>query len=86
MTKLFPWQRSYRDALLELNPVELRVKINRAVSELQNRSRELMFAQDVQSLIERQAVMDALNGLDSIERYELTAPFEALIPSRPATA
>jgi hypothetical protein len=62
--------------LLELNPAELPAKIARAVSELEKRSRELMFTQAAESLIERQAVADALNGLRAIQRTELSMPFE----------
>lgn len=68
----FSWQQSYRDALLELNPAELRAKIARAVAELERRSQELMFAQGEEAVAERQAVADALNGLGAIQRHELT--------------
>ena len=76
MTKIYFWQPSYRDALLELNPAELPAKIARAVSELQKRSRELMFTPGEESLFERQAVADALNGLRAIQRFELAVPLE----------
>ena len=74
--KIYSWQQSYQDALLELNPPELRAKISRAVSELEKRRRELIFTQDRESLAESQAIIDALNGLGAIERFELSIPFE----------
>lgn len=76
MAKLYSWQLSYQDALLELNPEELRTKIDRAISELEMRSRELMFSQDAGSFTERQAIVDALNGLHAIQRHELVIPFD----------
>ena len=77
MTNLYSWQQSYQDALLELNPAQLPVNIDRAVSELEQRIRELMSVQDVESIAERQAIVDALRGLDTIKRFELTKPSQA---------
>ncbi len=76
MQKVYPWQQSYQDALLELNQTELRTKIARAVSELEKRIRELMPAQDADSVTERQAIADALHGLGALKKIELPAPFE----------
>ncbi|MFZ3340902.1 MAG: hypothetical protein WA213_08475 [Terriglobales bacterium] len=84
MEEIYSWQQSYHDALLELNPAELRVKIIRAVSELERRNRELLSAQEAESLAERQAIVDALNGLGAIERFELLAPFELPVSGDPA--
>ena len=86
MTKAFSWQPSYQDALLELNPAELRTKIRRAILELETRSRELAFVQGAESAAERQAIADALNGLGAIERFELTVPCESVNPNRPTLA
>jgi hypothetical protein len=77
MTKAFSWQQSYQDALLEMDLAVMRTKLRRALSELENRNKELMFAQDAESITERQAITDALNGLRAIERSELTVPLEA---------
>lgn len=85
MTNFYPWQQSYQEALLELNPAELRANIGRAVSELENRIRELMSNQDVETVAERQAIRDALNGLRAVERSELTVPFKTGSPKRPTT-
>jgi hypothetical protein len=86
MKKIYSWQHPYQDALLELNPPELRAKIGRAVSELEKRRQELMFARDKESLVERQAIIDALNGLGAIERFELRMPFEPGCVSQPSIA
>jgi hypothetical protein len=86
MKKVYFWQQSYQDALLELNPAALRAKIARVVSELEKRKRELMLAQDKESLAERQAIVDALNGLGAIERFELTVPLDPGCPRRPSIA
>jgi len=82
MTEVYCWQQSYRDAMLELNPVEMRTKLARARSELEKRSTELMCAQDENSRAERQAIADALSGLRAIERSELTVPLETTTPRR----
>ncbi|MGA9473901.1 MAG: hypothetical protein WBV36_15650 [Terriglobales bacterium] len=86
MTTLYSWQPCYQDALLELDPAALPAKIARARSELEKRSRELIFAQDPASVAERQAVTDALNGLGAIQRLELIAPFETGGPGRPTAS
>jgi hypothetical protein len=74
MAKVYTWQRSYQDALLELDPAELHTKIGLAVSDLEKRNRELMLSQDAEAFSERQAIADALNGLDSIRKHELAMP------------
>ncbi len=86
MGKLYPWQSCYQDALLELDADELRVKIGRAVAELEKRSQELVFSQDSESLTERQAIADAFNGLEAIRRHELAMPFDTGGQMRPITA
>ena len=86
MKKIYFWQQSYQDALLELNPAALRARIARAVSELEKRKRELTLAQDKESLVERQAIVDALNGLGAIERFELTVPLDPGCQARPSIA
>jgi hypothetical protein len=82
----YSWQQSYQDALLELNSAELHAKISQAVSELEKRIRELTFVQDVESIAERQAIADALHGLDAIRRFELAAPSEPGRPPQPTIA
>ncbi len=73
MTQTFPWQRSYQDAMLELDPVELRAKVQLALSELQERSRELLAARDSESSVEWQAIADARSNLSVIQRHELAS-------------
>lgn len=77
MSNMFAWQRSYRDAMLELDPSEMPAKLKLAASELRERSKELMFARDAAFLMEWQAIADALNNLSVIERYELSTGFES---------
>jgi len=86
LTTLYSWQPCYQDALLELDPAELPAKIARARSELEKRSRELIFVQEPASVAERQAVTDALNGLGAIQRLELIAPFATDGPGRPTAS
>ncbi len=83
MTQTFPWQRSYQDAMLELNPAELPGKLKIAVAELQERIREL-FARDSRSSVEWQAIADARNNLSAIEKYELRAAAGTGHSARPA--
>jgi hypothetical protein len=82
MTKVFAWRQSYQDALLEMDPVEMRAKISQALAELEQGNRELMFRRDVESLKELQAIADACNGLRAIEKTELTVPVEAVSQRR----
>lgn len=67
----YSWQRSYQDAMLELNPAELGAKVRRAVSELQLRSSELQLSHEGEAFREWQAIADALNNLRAIEKFEL---------------
>jgi hypothetical protein len=78
MTRIFTWQKSYQDALLEMGPVEMRTKITRVSAELEQRTQELMFRRDAESRIELQAVADACNGLRALEKTELTVPVEVV--------
>ncbi|MGA3193878.1 MAG: hypothetical protein ABSD39_02650 [Terriglobales bacterium] len=77
LTSTFSWGPSYRDAMLELDPLELRVKINIALSELKKRTAELMLAGKPASSSEWQALVDAHNNLRVIEKHELISPIEA---------
>jgi hypothetical protein len=83
MAKTFPWEHSYQDAMLELNPAELPGKVKRAVCELAARSRELLLVQDAASIAEWQAIADALHDLSVIEKHELTSSAEASTPADP---
>lgn len=78
MSNTFAWQRSYWEAMLELDPSKMPAKLKRVASELQERAKELMIARDAASITESQAIVDALNNLRAIERQELRAGFESL--------
>jgi hypothetical protein len=73
---VYSWQRSYQDAMLELNPAELGAKVRRAVSELQLRSSELLLSREGEAFREWQAITDALNNLRAIEKFELNSAGE----------
>lgn len=73
----YGWQRSYTEAMLELNPSELPAKVRLAYEELHRRSKELMFARDAESMTEWQALADALNNLTAIQKHELGTTKEA---------
>ena len=72
----FSWQRSYRDAMLELRPAELGAKVRLAVSELELRSSELLLSHEGELIREWQAIADAMSNLRVIERCELKAALE----------
>ncbi len=76
--RTFPWGRSYRDAMLEIDPLELRAKINIALFELKKRTSELMLAGEPVSSVEWQALVDAHNNLRVIEKHELSSAMEAV--------
>lgn len=78
MSELYAWHRSYQDAMLELNVSEMPAKFKRAASELRERAQELMFARDAASILEFQAIGDALNNLSAIERSELAPGLESI--------
>ncbi|MGA9356052.1 MAG: hypothetical protein WBV46_20360 [Terriglobales bacterium] len=82
MTKIYAWQRSYQDALLEMDPTQMRTKLSRAFAELEQRNRKLMFQRDAESLREMQAIADACNGLRAVEKSELTVPVEVVSQQR----
>jgi hypothetical protein len=73
----YPWQRSYTEAMLELNPSELPAKVKLAYEDLHRRNKELMFARDAESMTEWQALADAINNLTAIQKHELGATKEA---------
>jgi hypothetical protein len=55
------WQKTYHDALLELNPQKLVQRVNEAETVILSRSQEIRIGSD--SRVEAQAIEDALNGL-----------------------
>ena len=76
MDETFSWQKSYQEAMLELNLPELPAKIRRAVTELREREKELLLKREAASLAEWQAISDALNNLSAIARSELASDCE----------
>jgi hypothetical protein len=55
------WQKTYHDALLELNPQKLVQRVNEAETAILSRLQEIRFRSD--SRVEVQAIEDAINGL-----------------------
>jgi len=55
------WQKTYHDALLELNPQKLAQLVNEVETAILSRLQELRIGSD--SRLEAQAIEDALNGL-----------------------
>jgi hypothetical protein len=55
------WQKTYHDALLELNPQKLVQRVSEAETAILSRLQEMRIGSD--SRMEVQAIEDALNGL-----------------------
>jgi len=55
------WQKTYHDALLELNPQKLIQRVNEAERAILSRLQEMRIGSDTR--MEAQAIEDALNGL-----------------------
>ena len=55
------WQKTYHDALLELNPQKLVQRVSEAETAILSRLQEIRFCSD--SCLEVQAIEDAINGL-----------------------
>jgi hypothetical protein len=55
------WQKTYHDALLELNPQKLIQRVSTAETAILSRLQEIRIASD--GRMEAQAIEDALNGL-----------------------
>ena len=70
---LYPeWQPAYKDALLELDPKQLRARVTVAEAAIFNRLQALSNSTDSQA--ERQAIEDALAGLRVLKRDSLGFP------------
>jgi hypothetical protein len=81
--KEYAWRKSYRSAMMELNPAELPAKVKLAVRELAARSQELLPARDPASIAEWQAIADALHNLSLIDKQESTSSSDAATPADP---
>jgi hypothetical protein len=55
------WQKTYHDALLELNPQKLVQRVSAAETAILSRLQEIRIGSDTR--MEAQAIEDALNGL-----------------------
>ena len=64
--KYSSWQKLYLDALLEMNPDQLKDRVASAEAAMQLRLRELAGSPDSQA--ERQSLADAQNGLLVLKR------------------
>jgi hypothetical protein len=71
MTQDAHWQDLYKAAMLELNPLELRVKIAVALEAMRVRDEELQQSPEPGSSEERRALADAVHNLSVLRRVEL---------------
>ena len=74
--KYSSWQKLYLDALLEMNPDQLKDRVASAEAAMQLRLRELADSPD--SKAERQSLADARNGL-SVLKKETSAPHNKVV-------
>ena len=65
------WQDLYKAAMLELNPMELRVKIAVALEAMRLRDEELRQSPQPGSLEEGRAIADAAHNLAVLKKVEL---------------
>jgi hypothetical protein len=63
------WQKTYHNALLELNPQKLVQRVSQAETAILSRLREIRFRSD--SRVEVQAIEDAINGLRVLKNETL---------------
>jgi len=68
MAELISWQRLYRDAMLEVDPVSLRSRIDAARVALGQAMDE---PNTNRKLEDKQAMIEALRNLQTLERLEL---------------
>jgi hypothetical protein len=71
MTQDAHWQDLYKAAMLELNPLELRIKIAVALEAMRVRDEELRQSPEPGSLEECRAIADAVHSLTVLKRVEL---------------
>jgi hypothetical protein len=68
------WQDLYRSAILEVDPVELRKKVDLAKAAIRERNENLKRGRDSNLVEELGAIADALKNLAVLERSELQMP------------
>jgi len=71
MTETFQWHKLYRAAALELDPMELKNKIELASGAMRQRDHELTRSFGAGSSEEQRAIADAFRILGVIERLEI---------------
>jgi hypothetical protein len=71
MTQDAHWQDLYKAAMLELNPLELRIKIAVALEAMGIRDEELRQSPEPGYLEERRAIADAVHSLTVLKKVEL---------------
>jgi hypothetical protein len=71
MTQNAHWQDLYKAAMLELNPLELRIKIAVALEAMRLRDEELRRSPAPSSLEECRAIADAVHSLTVLKKVEL---------------
>jgi|HubBroStandDraft_5_1064220.scaffolds.fasta_scaffold109670_2 hypothetical protein len=69
-TNIFDWHGLYEAAMLELDPAVLRDRIAMARAAIVGRMEKLSTHDHSVSSQERQAITDALNNLEALERVE----------------
>jgi hypothetical protein len=74
MSNKVGWQDFYKSAILELNPMELRNKVELARTAMNQHLEELRLGADANSIDEQRAIGDALKNLGALERFELKSP------------
>ncbi len=73
MKKDYPWRKLYEAAMIELEPKKLQERIEAAQAALQQRTQELLVAddRDGSALEERLAIADAVHSLRTLQKVEL---------------
>jgi hypothetical protein len=81
MTQAFWWEL-YTAAMVEVDTVELRRKIDRANAAIHERLNDLANRRDGEAVDERRQIVEALQGLQTLQRLECQLPPDA-IASKP---
>ena len=73
MKKDYPWRKLYEAAMIELEPKKLQERIEAAQAAPQQRTQELLVAddRDGSALEERLAIADAVHSLRTLQKVEL---------------
>lgn len=74
MTETIQWQELYRAAMLELDPIKLRQRIEDANEAIQNYREEIKSSNPTGRAEERQQMADALDNLRALLKVEFKSP------------